>query len=60
VRARTEEGGVWFAIRLLLTVGVTFAVIGAVGYVLIAGELRQHQFAGYLKRGTNCERWGSR
>ena len=51
-RTHAEPRGLGFRLRLLVTLGATLAAVGALGYILIAGQLRRDQIADYSR--TQC------
>ena len=48
-RTHAEPRGLGFRLRLLVTLGATLAAVGALGYILIAGQLRRDQIADYSR-----------
>ena len=47
MRLRARHSALGFAARLGLALVITLAVVGAIGYSLVAGQLRQEQTASY-------------
>jgi diguanylate cyclase (GGDEF)-like protein len=47
MRLRARHSALGFGARLVLALAITLAVVGAIGYSLMAGQLRQEQTASY-------------